>query len=186
MNETSQTSDSSTWHSALVESTPYLRRIAARMLNGDDVEIDDAVQDTIEKCIVKAHEYNAAKGTVRTWAGMLLRGIIIDNMRKNRVNTNVETLTDDGDLTTLEGNVTTDGEVSAANAEDIAKQSTLEALLHVQLDKLPESQRIVLDLYYVQGLNDRQIAEKLGVALTSVNQKRQRALAMLRKRLSGG
>jgi RNA polymerase sigma-70 factor (ECF subfamily) len=57
--------------------------------------------------------------------------------------------------------------------------------LIAQVDALPEDYRVVLNLFYYQELQYRDIAQMLGVSAATVNARLTKARAMLRERLSG-
>jgi RNA polymerase sigma factor FliA len=62
----------------------------------------------------------------------------------------------------------------------ILERSELQKLIQEGLEKLPEPERIVLDLYYRQGQNIREIAPILDVHITRISQIKAQAIIRLR------
>ena len=169
----------------LVLVVPHLRGIAYKML-GDDDNVMDYIQDALVWCVANKNKYDPMRGSVKTWAGVALRSTIVDAMRSRGSSANLVELTESGDLSGVELRSTTKRDSNdIATDEDVSKQKRLETLLHMNLVKLPATQREVLNLYYVEGKNDREISEALGIARSSVKDRRLRALAHLRKMLGG-
>lgn len=55
--------------------------------------------------------------------------------------------------------------------------------IYEDIKALPDKYRAVFELTYYEGLNTRQIAERLGLSVTNVTSRRSRALLMLKKQL---
>ena len=66
------------------------------------------------------------------------------------------------------------------NPEKYAEFYELERILAAELEKLPEKQRIVLNLYYHEDLNMKEIAKTLGVTEARVCQIHAQAIVNLR------
>ena len=56
--------------------------------------------------------------------------------------------------------------------------------IYKEMEKLPKNCRQIFELTYQEGLNARQISDKLGIAVTTVTTQRSRAIKFLRKVLS--
>lgn len=56
--------------------------------------------------------------------------------------------------------------------------------LHRALDSLPEGCALVIRLGYLEGLKNPQIADELGISINTVKSQKQRALLLLREKLS--
>ena len=67
--------------------------------------------------------------------------------------------------------------------EQIFEGEALRALLVKSLDNLPENERIVLSLYYQEGLNLREIAQVLDLHITRISQIKTQAILRLRAHL---
>ena len=68
--------------------------------------------------------------------------------------------------------------------EEIDRQE-LHELLHAELARLPEPERAVLVLCYLQGKTNAEAATSLGAPPGSMSKRLRRARDMLRKRLAG-
>jgi RNA polymerase sigma-70 factor (ECF subfamily) len=71
----------------------------------------------------------------------------------------------------------------SASPSAIVEQLSEGAILQNALAELPELQRIVLTLRYLQDLSYEEIATQLGRSSSAVRQLRQRGLARLRRQL---
>ncbi len=69
--------------------------------------------------------------------------------------------------------------------QELAKVSTraMISALHEQLDRLPEKSRIAMIAVYLEGLDQKAAAEKLGINQAAVQKRLERGRAMLRRRL---
>lgn len=84
---------------------------------------------------------------------------------------------DEGDEFSLLKFISDDGEDSP---ERLLEKSELERLLTRGISRMPERERLVLSLYYKEGLNLREVAEIMGLHLTRVAQLRVQAILRLR------
>jgi len=73
--------------------------------------------------------------------------------------------------------------VSAAEPEAQNSEEELRDLLRSGIEKLPERERLMMSLYYVEELNIREIAAVLEVTEGRVSQLHGQALARLRSQL---
>ena len=73
--------------------------------------------------------------------------------------------------------------VSGAEPEAQHSDDELRALLRAGIDMLPEREKLMMSLYYVEELNIREIAAVLEVTEGRVSQLHGQALARLRSRL---
>lgn len=63
----------------------------------------------------------------------------------------------------------------------LLERSELEKLIQTGLDKMPRAERIVLDLYYRQGCNIREIAPVLDLHITRISQLKAQGILRLRQ-----
>jgi len=89
----------------------------------------------------------------------------------------LDAATSDGDSRSLLNYVADRDDNSPAR---LLERSELEKLIHEGLDKMPRTERIVLDLYYRQGLNIREIAPILDLHITRISQIKAQAVLRLR------
>jgi RNA polymerase sigma factor for flagellar operon FliA len=88
---------------------------------------------------------------------------------------------EDGDLQ-REGTIEDDG----PNALEIMERNEETEAVVAALKKLPERERILLSLYYYEGLTLREIGKVLGVTESRVSQLHGRALSLLKAELKSG
>jgi len=75
------------------------------------------------------------------------------------------------------------GNVPVAPAEAVEEQA-VRAVMRAEIDELPDREKLVLSLYYDEGLTLRQISRVLGVAEGRVNQIHARSVLHLRARMA--
>lgn len=71
-------------------------------------------------------------------------------------------------------------DTSASDTQKREKQDSLEATLHTAIDALPEKCRIVFNLSRFEQLSHREIAEKLGISVKTIENQITKAMKMLR------
>jgi len=138
----------------------------------DRGEAEDVVQEAFFHVYKKSRLFDGAKGTAKNWILQIALHRALD--KKGQLTrrgfyrgTDVGTMGD-----TVSGGTDLDREISAK-------------LNRVQLDKafaeLPKSQRMTLELFYFEGLNLREISEKLNQPLGNTRHHFYRGLERLRK-----
>jgi len=138
----------------------------------DSGEAEDVVQEAFLHVYKKSRLFDGAKGTAKNWVLQVALHRALD--KKGQLTrrgfyrgTDVGALGD-----TVSGGTDLDREISAK-------------LNRVQLDKafaeLPKSQRMTLELFYFEGLNLREISEKLNQPLGNTRHHFYRGLERLRK-----
>ena len=75
------------------------------------------------------------------------------------------------------------GNVPVAPAEAVEEQA-VRAVMRAEIDELPDREKLVLSLYYDEGLTLRQISRVLGVPEGRVNQIHARSVLHLRARMA--
>ncbi len=73
---------------------------------------------------------------------------------------------------------------SKLNPEDIFKQNSFQQSLAESIESLPEREKLVISLYYNEGLNLREIGEVLSVSESRVSQISSQAMLRLKSRMS--
>ena len=145
--------------------------IALRVLR-DYGEAEDVVQEVFFHVFQKAAVFDPLKGSAKTWVVQIAYHRALDRRahlgrRGFYLGTEIASLDD-----TLLGETDLDREIGAK-------------LNRVQLEKafeeLPEIQRRTLELFYFEGLELREISEKLNEPLENIRHHYYRGLAKLRK-----
>ncbi len=136
--------------------------MALRQL-GDNGRAEDATQDTFAAVWRSARSYREERGTASAWLYAVARHAIIDRARQR-----VESPAEVPDSATTSG--------------DPAEQAELSWLawrVHAALERLPERERVVLELAYWSGLSQSEIASYLNVPLGTVKTRTRAGLARL-------
>lgn len=147
-------------------------RIKSLMMKAgaDSAQAEDLVQDVMTTVWRKAELYDPSKGSVSAWIYAVARNARIDRLRRksSQPYEDVETL----DLAADQP----DGE-DELNASQIAER------VSEALGQLPDDQREVIDLAYVQDMSQSEIAEKLTLPLGTVKSRMRLAYARLKPKL---
>lgn len=149
--------------------SPILLGAAVRLFR-DRREADDLVHDVFLEAWQHVREYDAAKGSVRTWLLLRLRSRALDRM--GRAEFRKTTLLDDA-----LGSVEARARPGTDAVDVIAVRRALEAL--------EEDVRSVLERTYFEGLTAREIAEQTSVPLGTVKSRLARGLSVLGVALRG-
>lgn len=146
-----------------------LLAMANRML-GDKTVAEDLVQDVFMEVWRRAHAFDPARGTVRTWLLVRLRSRALDRLRS--ATHRREVMVDDV------------GPREAAPTPEDPELSPDRALVRAAILQLPEDQRLVIELSYFHGLSSSEIAEQMGSPIGTVKSRTAAALGKLRAAMS--
>jgi RNA polymerase sigma-70 factor (ECF subfamily) len=149
---------------------PLLTAVAIRML-GSRREAEDLVHDVFLEVWRQSGDYDAARGTVRTWILMRMRSRALDR-RKSVHNSRVDAL---DERHVVESVVDEDATLAADRGR-----------VRRALAGLPDEQRAVLQLAYFEGLSSQEIAERVGIPVGTVKSRVAAAMARLRAELLPG
>ena len=128
---------------------------------------EDLAQEAMMAVWRKSHLYSSERGAVSTWIFTIARNIRIDKLRRGSSRAYE-------DLDTIEV-VSEEPDASEnVSAQQEAEQVTL------AMSELPEQQRQIIELAFVQDLPHQQIAQKLDVPLGTVKSRMRLAYAKLR------
>jgi len=145
---------------------PFVLRIV-----GDRSDAADVLQDVFWEAWRDAGAYDATRGTPEAWLVMRARTRAIDRVRRGR--RRAQTFLAPVDEATAEAPPALGGD-AAQHAED-------RQVVAAALSRLPESQRVVIELAYYAGLTQTEIAERLEQPLGTVKTRIRLALARLRE-----
>ncbi len=133
-----------------------------------------AAQDAAQEALITAFEHIGALRDPAAFPGWLKRIVIRQCSRITR--------TRDYDAPAL------DDDTLAEDMDDpavIAEARELARTLRSALDRLPEGERRVTELFYLSDLSQQEIAERLALPLTTVKKRLQYARERLRETLAG-
>ncbi len=136
--------------------------MAVRQL-GDSGRAEDAAQETFAAVWRSARSYRPERGSASAWLYAVARHAIIDRARQRP-----EPAAEAPDEPSAE-----------AGPDERAEASWLTWRVHAALDRLPERERVVLELAYFAGLSQTEIASYLDVPLGTVKTRTRAGLARL-------
>jgi RNA polymerase sigma-70 factor, ECF subfamily len=150
--------------------------IAMRSLRSPE-ESEEVVLDVFAQVWRIAARYDSHKSRVDTWLFMMTRSRILDRVRKlqRRTPATGEVL----DIAEIQTPAPSVDPIEAAVVAERREQ------VRVVLQKLPEEQRVVLELAYYQGLSHSEIAAQTGLSLGTVKTRIRLGLNKLRSALAG-
>jgi RNA polymerase sigma factor (sigma-70 family) len=135
----------------------------ARRQLGDNGRAEDAAQETFAAVWRSARSFRAERGNGSAWLYAVARHAIIDRARQRP-----------------EPAAELPEEVAAAEApEEQVELSWVAWRVHAALEKLPERERLVIELAYWSGLSQAEIASYLDVPLGTVKTRTRAGLARL-------
>ncbi len=148
-----------------------------RMTVADSVLADDIFQDTFMKVILTLRSGGySEQGKFKAWIMQIAHNLIIDHFRRVRVK-NVVTAPEDGSCEDILNRLPSE----ARNAEEeLIRQSNHKAV-RSWVDKLPNSQREVLEMRYLEDMSFKEIAVQTGVSINTALGRMRYALINLRK-----
>ena len=147
--------------------------LATKILR-DSGEAEEVLQEAMLQVWKQASRYDPARSSVSTWLVLIIRSRAIDRLRSRRV---------------LQKTVT------AAQHEKLETHTSPEGMgsvfmherrkrLTVELAKLPQEQRDVLEKAFYQGMTQSEISKQTGTPLGTVKTRTLLAMRKLRKALS--
>lgn len=134
----------------------------------DPGAVDSVVQDVMIAAWTRAAQFDAAKASARTWIYTMARNRMID---QHRAGTRRRRAHDDFAMAVPQD---TENAASVERGLNSARMADL-------LEQLPEEQRLVLLLLYVEGRTHREIAEHLDVPVGTIKSRARLAFQRLRK-----
>jgi RNA polymerase sigma-70 factor, ECF subfamily len=143
--------------------------LALRRL-GDRTRAEEAVQETFTSVWRSARTYKPERGPGAPWLYAVARNAIVDGARSR-----VDPLTADS----------RDEPSGDDGPPERAEQSWTSWRVHRALEELPETERVVLELAYWQGLSQSEIAGQLKIPLGTVKTRTRSGLHRLADLLEG-
>jgi RNA polymerase sigma-70 factor (ECF subfamily) len=138
---------------------------------GSRAEAEDVLHDVFVEVWKRAADFDATRGSVRTWLAMRMRSRCLDRQKAPRVTRRV---------------AFDDSEAARTAAPEQNPLLRLERQqVRAALQTLPQDQRIVVELAYFQGLSTQEIGERVGVAQGTVKSRLFAARDKLARALTG-
>ncbi|MEM6289715.1 MAG: sigma-70 family RNA polymerase sigma factor [Myxococcota bacterium] len=157
---------------ALYDRFAGLMLATAKRILGDRGGAEDLVHDVFMEVWRNCDNYEASRGSVRTWILVRLRSRALDRLRSASVRREVAT----EDVAPNE----------PAPESDDPSLAPDRAAVRAALAELPPEQRTVLELSYFQGLSSSEIAERMGSPLGTVKSRTAAGLAKIRSAMQIG
>jgi RNA polymerase sigma-70 factor (ECF subfamily) len=149
----------------------FLRSEAYRIL-GDPDDAADVAQEILWKIWRHAGEYDPARASVGTWAGVMTRRLAIDRLRQRNRR-----------LRLLEEQPR-EGEAVLPEAPERVHSLDRSRVVRRALSDLPREQRKILELMYFRDMSQREIARATGIPLGTVKTRAGLAVRRLRQALA--
>ena len=159
----------------VTELRPLIISVISRTL-GSGSDVDDVYQTVLLSVWNGAAGWKLAKGRVSTWVGTIARNRAIDHVRKvSRAAAMRERLsTENSVLAPVSFGPTADDDVERLEACRATRRA---------LRELAPEQRQVLELAYLEGLTQVEVAERAGLPLGTAKARIRRGMMSLRRRL---
>lgn len=146
--------------------------VIATSILGNRKEAEDLVHDVFLEVWSRAKSYDADRGTVETWLGMIARSRSIDRTRlarwkQRKTSRSLEDISMSKDTAWSRPS-------SRADRQNLRKV----------IDQLPADQKAVVMLAYFSGFTSSEIASRLSVPIGTVKSRMRLALGKLRKSLN--
>ncbi|WP_246013874.1 MULTISPECIES: sigma-70 family RNA polymerase sigma factor [Pseudidiomarina] len=151
---------------------PRLQAYATRQFGNEQTAMD-LVQETMTNVWHKAHLFKPDRGSAATWIFTIARNIRFDLLRKNKHRQN-DLSADDLWPVLAEQNDSLDDDYALDN--DLLMQQ-----LAVYCEQLPKAQRTVIELIYVEGKSQQEVADALEIPLGTVKSRTRLALQKLKE-----
>jgi RNA polymerase sigma-70 factor, ECF subfamily len=133
-------------------------------------QAEDLVQETMIAVWSKAHMYSADRGSVTTWIFTIARNLRIDRLRREK--TSLYSDIDDYDA-----------ESTDPQQDDALSRLQEDGYVAKALAQIPEEQRELLILSYVEDLPQSEIAKRLQIPLGTVKSRMRLAYRRMKKLL---
>ena len=146
--------------------SPIVYAAALRIL-GDTAAAEDVLQEIFMQLWRNPAAFDASRGNLAAWLGVIARHRAIDVLRKRRPQTDLD-------------------DVVIASSYDLRKEAERNAIVEkvrsAMAEMFPE-QRRCMEMAYFEGLTHSEIAAKTGEPLGTIKTRIRSALIQLRKRL---
>ena len=145
-------------------------------LLGDRSSAEELVQEVFLKVWRSSHTFDSSRGSFSTWLYRITRNLASDYYRKRTRRVDLESDKDPFVSATRD---------SSPGPQEIVDDSWLSWRISRALEELDAPHREVIELAYYQGLSQREISRRTGVALGTVKTRTTNAMKRLREELAG-
>jgi RNA polymerase sigma-70 factor (ECF subfamily) len=152
---------------------------------GDREAAAEVVQDAFMALWRRAHQFDAASGSLAGWLLGIARHRAIDRFRAESRRPTAAAVSLSDSFANSEPAFFESPAAPSIDPTDVAELRWRQSVVRTLVADLPDSERDVLLLAYGRGLSQAEIAERTGTPLGTVKSRTRRALAHLRIRLAG-
>src|SRR5215208_7186165 len=145
-------------------------------LLGDRSSAEELVQEVFLKVWRSSHTFDSSRGSFSTWLYRVTRNLASDSYRKRTRRVNPVSDNDSYISATRD---------SSPGPQEIVEDSWLSWRISRALEELDAPHREVIELAYYQGLSQREISRRTGMALGTVKTRTSSAMKRLREGLAG-
>lgn len=146
----------------------------------DSDDAEDILQEVFIQIWRSAHTYQGALGTPKTWLVRLAHNRAIDLLRSKRYKQKKSEVQSFGDG---EQEIPTPADLIANTTWQETLQHEKRGYISTALSQLPQEQRSLIDLAFLQGYTHHEIAEKTGIPLGTVKTRIRAGMQCLRSHL---
>lgn len=143
---------------------------------GEQSDAEDVVQDVFTQAWSQAPRYESNRGAVAAWLLTITRSRAIDRLRTRRARPDSRP----ADVVQLDRLA----DPSALQDEKVFTRDEI-ARVRNAVSRLPFLQRAVVEMAYLEGLSQREIAERLETPVGTIKTRARLALVKLREALAG-
>ena len=148
---------------------PALKQFAYRLLMSHQLA-EEVAQETLIRAWREAARYDPNRSRLSTWLRQIAHNLAVDLLRKQR-------------REQLAGELSPDDPATAVTAESIVGDEENNKALTDAIAGLQERHRTALVLTYYQSLNNREVAEIMGLSVRALESLLVRARQQLRRAL---
>lgn len=155
--------------------TPSVYNFTSRFIK--DPQREDVAQEIFIKVWKKLDSFDLEKSQFKTWLFVIARNTITDYLRKRKIMLFVDL---DKEEESFEDSI----EDEAILPDEALEKLQDKELLYKVLNELKEEYRVVLTLHYEEDMSFKEIGEVLGKPMNTIKSYHQRAILLLKKKLS--
>ena len=153
-------------------------------LMGNEAEAKDAFQESLVKIWERASNYDPEKGNSVAWIARLTRNTCLDKLRaRKRFRTAIDRAAEDLQAQA----VSHAGEGEHSGSQLLISKERADDLIEA-MKQLPTDQRVAIELAFLKGMTQTEVADSLGEPLGTIKARIRRGMLKLQSSLtrSGG
>ncbi len=162
---------------------PLLRRFAMKLTRDPD-DCEDLVQEVMLKLVEHRERLDNVQ-MLKPWLMRVVYHQFIDDYRRHAPLRNAVSLSEFSEVEPTDGwDGVWDGGVSSDDQPEVHfEQLQVDAAVQAAIRRLPQDQRVLVDMHEIQGLTIPHIAQQLSLSVNTIKSSLARARMGLRRRL---